>query len=212
MGNKQVSQLSMFDYVIGISIGSIAAEFATELENPERTIIAMVVYALIAFAVSVVTDKSTYARKIITGRPLILFHKGKLYRKNFKKSHIDITDFLTLCRSQGYFDLSKIETAIFENNGSLSILPVETNRPTVPSDFNIEPTQQELLINVILDGKVKNKNLEKSGKNRVWLDKQLSEQGFSSPKEVFLAMVDNINNNLLAYPRETKNKTFDPFE
>ena len=49
MGNKQLSQLSMFDYIIGISIGSIAAEFATELENPERTLIAMIIYAVIAF-------------------------------------------------------------------------------------------------------------------------------------------------------------------
>ena len=78
MGNKQVSQLSMFDYIIGISIGSIAAEFATELENPERTLAAMIVYAVIAYLVSVITGKSTGMRKIIIGRPLILFDKGKL--------------------------------------------------------------------------------------------------------------------------------------
>ena len=68
MGNKQVSQLSMFDYIIGISIGSIAAEFATELENPERSFIALIIYALSAYIVSVVTGKSTKLRKIIIGR------------------------------------------------------------------------------------------------------------------------------------------------
>ena len=89
MGNKQVSQLSMFDYIIGISIGSIAAEFATELENPERTLAAMIVYAVIAYLVSVITGKSTGMRKIIIGRPLILFDKGKLYRSHFKKARLD---------------------------------------------------------------------------------------------------------------------------
>ena len=76
MGNKQVSQLSMFDYIIGISIGSIAAEFATELENPEHSLTAMLVYGGSAYLVSIVTGKSTRLRKLIIGRPLILFDKG----------------------------------------------------------------------------------------------------------------------------------------
>ena len=101
MGNKQISQLSMFDYVIGISIGSIAAEFATELENPERTLVAMIVYAVIAYLVSLVTGKSTHMRKMINGKPLILFDKGKLYRENFKKAKIDLSEFLPHCRNQG---------------------------------------------------------------------------------------------------------------
>lgn len=129
MGNKQISQLSMFDYIIGISIGSIAAEFATELENPERTLVAMIIYAISAYLVSLVTGKSTHMRKIIIGKPLILFDKGKLYRENFKKAKIDISDFLTHCRNQGYFDLSQMQTAVFEYNGSISILPTEANRP-----------------------------------------------------------------------------------
>ncbi|MGN0578192.1 MAG: DUF421 domain-containing protein, partial [Ruminiclostridium sp.] len=101
MGNKQISQMSMFDYIIGISIGSIAAEFATELENPERTLLAMIIYAVIALAVSVFTGKSPRLRKIVNGKPLILFDKGKLYRKNFKKARLDLSDFLTHCRNQG---------------------------------------------------------------------------------------------------------------
>ena len=117
MGNKQVSQLSMFDYIIGISIGSIAAEFSTELENPEHSLTAMLVYGISTYLVSVVTGKSIRLRKMIIGRPLILFHKGKLYRNNLKKARIDISDFLTHCRNRGYFDLSQVRTAIFEYNG-----------------------------------------------------------------------------------------------
>ena len=212
MGNKQVSQLSMFDYIIGISIGSIAAEFATELENPERSLIALIIYALSAYIVSVVTGKSTKVRKIIIGRPLILFDKGKLYRKNFKKARLDLSDFLTHCRNQGYFDLSQIQTAIFEYNGSVSILPAEANRPLEPSDVNMQPVQQEILVNVILDGNINGENLKYTGNNRTWLEKELHLQGYHSVKEIFLGAVNTTDNTLLLYPIEVKNKTVDPFE
>ncbi|MGN0592901.1 MAG: DUF421 domain-containing protein [Ruminococcus sp.] len=212
MGNKQVSQMNMFDYIIGISIGSIAAEFATELENPERTLLAMIIYALSAYLVSLITGKSSRVRKIIIGRPLILFDKGKLYRKNFKKARIDISDFLTHCRSQGYFDLSQIRTAVFEYNGSTSILPAESYRPLTPSDMDMKPVQQEMMVNVILDGNVNEENLKITGNNRVWLEKQLHQQGFHTPEEIFLGTVNTVDNTLSLYAADVPNKTWDPFE
>lgn len=212
MGNKQVSQLSMFDYIIGISIGSIAAEFATELDNPENTLVAMIIYAIIAYAVSLVTGKSTHMRKIIIGRPLILFDNGKLFRKNFKKARIDISDFLTHCRSQGYFDLSQIQTAIFEYNGSISILPADEYRPLEPSDIDINPIQQKILVNVIMDGNINEKNLKQTGNDKIWLKKQLNDQGFHNEKEVFLGLVNTVDNTALLYAANIKNSNIDPFE
>lgn len=211
MGNKQVSQLSMFDYIIGISIGSIAAEFATELENPENSLVAMVIYAVIAFLVSVITSKSITAQKIITGRPLILLDNGKLYRKNFRKARIDINEFLTHCRNQGYFDLSDVQTAVFEYNGAISVLPVETARPLNPSDMQLNPQQQKLIVNVILDGHISEPNLKMTGNNKVWLEKQLHAQGYHSEKEVFLGTVNTVDNTLTLYPLKTEEKSQDPF-
>lgn len=212
MGNKQISQMSMFDYIIGISIGSIAAEFATELENPERTLIAMLIYAVIAFGVSVITGKSTRIRKIINGKPIILFDKGKLYRDNFRKARIDLSDFLTHCRNQGYFDLSQIQTAVFEYNGSISILPIDEYRPLEPSDMNIKPVQQQILVNIILDGKVNEENLKHTGNNDAWLDKQLHSQGFHSAEEIYLGSVNTVDNTLTLYALDVGEKTVDPFE
>ena len=129
MGNKQVSQLSMFDYIIGISIGSIAAEMATELENPENSLAAMIVYGVIAFLVSVISQRSTKVRKVMSGRPLVIMDNGIIYRENLKKARIDLSDFLTQCRTSGYFDLNQIQTAVMEYNGAISFLPV---RPLLP--------------------------------------------------------------------------------
>lgn len=212
MGNKQISQLSMFDYIIGISIGSIAAEFVTELENPEHTLLAMIIYAVSAFLVSLMTSKSTRLRKLISGKPMILYDKGKLYRDNFRKARIDLTDFLTHCRSKGYFDLSQIQTAVFEYNGSVSILPAEKYRPLVPSDMNMEPVQQEVLVNVILDGNVNEVNLKQTGNNLVWLNNQLRVQGYHHPEEIFLGTVNTVDNTIKLYPIKTGSNTKDPFE
>lgn len=212
MGNKQISQLSMFDYIIGISIGSIAAEFATELENPERTLLAMAIYAVSAYLVSLVTNKSTRLRKLISGKPLILFDNGKLYRENFKKARIDLSDFLTHCRSKGYFDLSQIQTAVFEFNGSISILPSDKYRPLVPSDMNLNPVQQKILVNVIIDGNVNEENLRLTGKSMAWLNNQLKFQGFHSPEEIFLAAVNTVDNTIALYASNTGSNKDDPFE
>lgn len=86
MGSKQVSQLNMFDYIVGISIGSIAAEMATELDTPINSLTAMIVYGLIAAAVSLISQKSVGARKVLTGKPLILLNNGKFNRENMKKN------------------------------------------------------------------------------------------------------------------------------
>ncbi|MGN1349300.1 MAG: DUF421 domain-containing protein, partial [Acutalibacteraceae bacterium] len=137
MGHKQLAQLDVFDYVNGITIGSIAAEMATELEAPLKPFIALVVYALIAVALSIISNKFPASRKIIVGHPIILLDKDKLYRKNFKKAKLDLNEFLCLCRGQGYFDINQIETAVFEHNGSLSILPKAGNKPLTPDDMKV---------------------------------------------------------------------------
>ena len=151
-------------------------------------------------------------RKLLIGRPLILFDNGKLYRENLKKARIDISDFLTHCRNQGYFDLSKLRTAVFEYNGSLSLLPVDTDRPLTPSDVQLEPTQEEIMVNVILDGHINDVNLKKAGFERIWLDKQLHKQGYKNAKEVFLGMADTVKKTLQLYPMDVKEQNADPFE
>ena len=79
MGHRQVSQLDFFDYITGITIGSIAAELATELETPWKPAIAMVVYGTIAFLLNIITSKFPRTRKYINGSPAILMSGGKLY-------------------------------------------------------------------------------------------------------------------------------------
>ena len=151
MGHKQVSQLDFFDYVSGITIGSIGAELATELEEPVKPLIALAVYGGVSLALNLLAHKFPKTRKYINGTPTILMNGGILYHKNLKKAKLDLSEFMLLCREQGYFDLDEIQTAIFEHNGKLSVLPRSANRPVTPQDLNLAVKAMHIGIEVIMD-------------------------------------------------------------
>lgn len=211
MGYRQMSELSMFDYINGITIGSIAAEMATSLEESfVEPLTAMVVYGVITTLLSYISSKSIKARKIITGKALILMDKGTIYEKNLSKAKIDINELLTQCRINGYFDISKVQTAILEDNGKISFLPVETDRPVTPTDLNLEPKQEMLSANVVIDGKIMWDNLRHSGKDEKWLMNQLKANGANDVSEVILATCTD-DNKLNVFVKTGKQMNMDIF-
>ncbi len=199
MGYRQMSELSMFDYINGITIGSIAAEMATALEDGiTKTLTAMIVYAVFSILLSYISTKSMIGRRIIAGRPVILMNNGVIYEKNLKKSKIDISEFMVQCRVSGYFDISKIQTAILEDNGKISFLPKSEERPITPNDLGMKPKSENMVANLIIDGKLMEQNLKHSGKDIKWLNNQLAAFGVNDVKEVLLATCD-LENNVTVY-------------
>jgi len=199
MGHKQIAQLDFFDYISGITIGSIAAELATELEKPWKPLIAIIIYGCVSVLLSLITNKIARSRKYVNGTPTIIMDNGKLYRENLKKAKIDISEFMVLCRQEGYFHLDTIQTAVFEHNGHLSILPVSSERPIVPSDLNIKMPTDAIDIEIIMDGRILEDNLKRAGLDMNWLNKQLKERGYKNAKEIFLGICDK-NKKLSVYP------------
>lgn len=206
MGHRQVSQLSMFDYINGITIGSIAAEMATGLDGEWfKPLTAMVVYALSATCLSFLSDKSYRFRRLLSGRPIVLLHKGELYKENFQEARLDLEEFLTQCRIQGFFDISQLESAILETNGHISFLPLSKYRPMNPDDCNLTPAPDTLVSNLIIDGNLMKDNLKKTGNDEKWLSNQLNANNVSNVSEVFLAICDN-ENQITVYPKKIKEK------
>lgn len=202
MGHKQVAQLDFFDYVSGITIGSIGAELATELEQPEKPLIALGIYGLASLALNLVAHKIPKTRKYINGTPTILMNDGKLYRKNLKQAKLDLSEFMLLCREQGYFDLDEIQTAVFEHNGKLSILPNAANRPATPEDLKITAKTTHIGVEIIMEGRVMGENLSRIGRDANWLTKQLKTQGYTDAKEIFLGVYRSEEDVLTLYPNE----------
>ena len=202
MGHKQVSQLDFFDYVSGITIGSIGAELATELEQPYQPLIALCVWGGASLILNLLAHKLPRTRKYINGTPTILMNEGKLYRKNLKKAKLDLSEFMLLCREQGYFDLEEIQLAVFEHNGKLSILPRAAHRPATPEDLKITAKSTHIGVELILDGRVMGENLVRIGRDFHWLGQQLRLQGHTSEKEILLGIYRPEENKLTLYENE----------
>lgn len=206
-GNREISQLTMFDYIIGITIGSIAAEMATSLEdNFVEPLTALIVYGITTVIISLITSKSIKSRRIISGESKILYDNGVLYKGNFKDAKFDLSEFLMECRYMGFFNLSDIQTALLEANGKISIIPVSTKRPLNLEDMNITPKQEKIIYNVILDGEVMKENLKNTGNTEEWLQKQIRKQGFNDFSEIFLGTCDSDNKLSLYANNNVKNK------
>ena len=201
IGRKQISQLNFLDYIAGITIGSIAAELATDLENMWKPLIALAVYALLTWAMSLIGLVFGRSRKFLDGTPTIIMENGKLYRSNMKKAKLDLSEFMVMCREQGYFNLSDIHTAVFEYNGKLTILPVSLKRPVTPEDMKLLPDQEKLCSEVIMDGRIMDENLSRMGLNSAWLERQLRAQGVRDAKSVFLGVCD-AQKKLTLYPMD----------
>lgn len=191
LGKKQVSQLSLFDYVIGISIGNFSAEMSINLQSQILNgIVAVVIFGLIAYLISIGTMKSIWLRRYFMGTPTVLIQNGKLLEKGLKKVKFDINDLLEECRGNGYFDLTEIKYAVMEANGKVSFLPFEQNTPVTIKDMNLKKEKTGLCANVIIDSKIMTNNLRNIGKSKEWLYQELKKQGYKKLDSILLATVD----------------------
>ncbi len=191
LGNRTIASMSMYDYINSIAIGSIAAQLSISTDKKIiHNVIAMIVYGLFTYLCCIGTDKSKIIRNLLVGHPIVLVEKGKIYKKNFTKAHLDMDEFLTMLRPMGYFDLSKVDTVIFETNGELSVIPIASEKPVTAMDLSLHPKQEALVANVMMDGKVLKDNLKRMGKDETWLVKQIAKYKINKVEDIFLATLD----------------------
>lgn len=192
LGKKQINQLNMFDYVIGISIGNVVAEMTVNKEvNFFDGIIVMAIYSLLSLIVSFITIKSIKFRKIISGTPTILMENGKLIRNGLKKVKIDVNEFLEEARTCGYFDISELEYAIMETNGKISFLSKNKYTSVTKDDLNLKNSYKGPSIELIIDGAIIDNNLKKINKNRSWLITRLNNMNHKDIKKMLLVIIDS---------------------
>lgn len=201
MGRKQVSQLNLYDYVVGITIGSVAAEIATNLESKFwHGLIVMAVYTLVSILISHFTAKNLKLRRFVVGVPIIIIEDGKILEKMLEKAKIDLSDLLQEARNNGYFDISEIEFAIMEANGKISFLPKSKYTPLTPSDMKIKTTYKGLCANLVLDGNIMSNNLKVINKSDKWLLTRLEKEGYQNIKDLLLVTCDT-NEKLTVYKK-----------
>lgn len=190
-GARQISELTFYDYIVGISIGSIAAMAVERDINMVDMAVSMVVFGGFAVLFAFLTTKSMTLRKLFSGTPSIMIYNGKIIEKALKKNNYDINDLLLNCRLQGYFKTEDIAFAILETNGQLSVMPKADKAPLTPYDMAMKPESAALEYNLIIDGNIMNDNLKSYGKDEQWLKTQLKEQNVKNVGEVLLGVGDS---------------------
>lgn len=191
MGKKQVSQLSMFDYIIGITIGSVVADISLDIEkNFIAGLICLLIYGISDIIVSILCLKSIKLRNFFNTKEVSLIEAGKIIKENMNKNKITINTLQTQSRLNGYFDLEEINNAILEPNGMISFEPKEESKPTTKKDIGFNPKNKGLVYNLIIDGEIIKDNLVHTKKSEKWLCHELKILG-KSQKDILLLTIDN---------------------
>jgi len=191
LGKQQISQLTFFDYVLGITIGSIAAELTANLANrawPQW--VGLLCWAALGYLMELITMKWRYAAKYIEGEPTIVIMNGKIMENALRKMQYRVSDIMELLRNKDVFDLNQVDFAIIEPNGQLSVLKKAEYEPLTAKDMKINKKSSGISTELIYDGILIEENLQQLNKNKKWLINQLKEQGIKDVSEVFLATLN----------------------
>ena len=195
LGKKQIAQLEFIDYVVGISLGSIAAEWAFSDDRPfYYYAVAMAIFFILAFLIAIIGRKNSFLKRLFKGKPMTLIYEGKILSKNLDKNKIDVNDLLSMLREKGYFDPNDVAYAIFETSGQLSVLPKGNQKPVVIEDIDTEKLKQASLTDIlVVDGVISGSGLREIGKTTDWLFKELQINDEDELKNIILATYDDEN-------------------
>ncbi|MGI5849648.1 MAG: DUF421 domain-containing protein [Christensenellales bacterium] len=209
MGKKQLSQLTFFDYAVGISIGSIAATFAVDSSiNYVKGITGLIIYSLFPIVLSLISLKNYKAKKLLDGKPTILIQNGQIVEKNLKKIKMTVNDVLEECRLKNAFNVADVEFAILETAGKVSIQMKPENQPLTPKDMNVQKAYRGLCLNAIVDGEILEDHLKMVGKDRQWIIDMLNKQNIPDYRDVILGYIDS--NNVLVIQKRNNIDPFNP--
>ena len=188
LGKQQVSQLTFFDYVVGITIGSTASSLTTDLTSrawPHW--VGLLTWTSLCFILQLITIKSKTAEKYLDGQPTIIISNGKILEKSMKKVRYTIGDLLAQLRDKGIFDLDTVAFAVLEKDGQLSILKKSECDFITPKDLKLKIPPASIDYEVIYDGSIVQDNLTTINRSEKWLMHKLNKQGINDTSEVFLA-------------------------
>lgn len=205
IGKKLLSQMTFFDFVIGITIGTIGGAFVTTEVKGFYVLLSPVVLTLAVVLTGYISLKSVPARKLIEGEPMIVIQNGKIYEENMRKIRYHLDDLLMQLRVKGVFDLSEVEFAILEPHGQLSVLKKSQNLPLTPKDLGLASQYKGISSEIIRDGKIVEQNLRQNRLSHEWLYNQLSSKKINKIEDVFLATLDTSGNLYIDTRRDNLN-------
>jgi uncharacterized membrane protein YcaP (DUF421 family) len=194
LGKKQISQLTFFEYIFGITLGELAGFMSTDIKaNYLHGIVALVTWFVFAYLFEVLTMKSITFRNLFEGKGTVMIKDGKVLENNLKKERLTGEELMESLRKKGVFNLADVEFALLETSGDLTVLVKRENQPLTPKSLGLKIAPQQAPQMVINDGEIMDEPLATIGFTREWLKTELVKQGIST-ENVFLGQLDAIGN------------------
>ena len=198
MGRKQISQLTYFDYVVGITIGSIASVASLDKSvNMYEGLFCIIIWSVLTILISEITLKNIKLRLFIDSEPLLIIDKGKVIYKNMKKARYNIGDLLMQLRVKDIFYITDVEIAILEPDGKLSVLKKSEYTTLTIEDMNIKKPKTGMMVDLILDGNILSSHLQQIQKDENRVIEQLKARNINNIKDVVLQVYKQMNRYIL---------------
>lgn len=177
LGKKQLSELTFFNYITGVTIGSLAANTIINTSSQYlNEMIKLIWWILLTIFVTLISLKSSRVRVLLEGEPIMVIKNGKIVEEALKSTKINLDDLSMLLRSKDIFSITEVDYAILESNGELSILKKQENQKT--------QNRLYMPIEIIIDGNLVYRNLKELNIDKTWIYKELKNQGINSIEEV----------------------------
>lgn len=192
---EQLGQLTFYEYITGITIGSLAADMAIySMVSPLLIMMSLLVFSALTWLSGWISLKSRVARKLLEGEPTIVMQNGKIMEENMSRIRYNVDDLLVQLRNKDVFNPADVEFAILEPHGQLSVLLKSSKKPVTREDMQV-PTQYEgICSELIMDGEIIYQNLQQNSLDEAWLINELKKQGINSPENIMLASLDTSGN------------------
>ncbi|CAM4271195.1 MULTISPECIES: DUF421 domain-containing protein [Paenibacillus] len=192
LGKQQMGNLTYFDYINGITIGSIAGTFATDLSSKAWIhFVALTIFTIITIIFQYITLKNRTISKLMDSDPTLIIQNGKILEQNLSKMRVKFDELTMMLRQKDVFDITTLDYAILEPDGSLSVVLKPENQPVTAKDMHMHPPKSKLMTEIIIDGLLIKQNLEERHKDINWLSEQLKKQKITIQDIAFAAILPN---------------------
>ncbi len=191
MGKRQLGELELSELVVAVLISNIAAHPLQDIGIPLMNgLLPIAILLSCEILISWLSLKSDVLRRLLFGKPSILIDHGQIRQKEMKKNRFSLDELTEALRKKGITDLSSVQLAILETDGTLNVLPYTSQSPVTPAQLHLAAEERGMPVTLISDGKAEAANLQILGKDQVWLKEKLKEFGMEAPNQVYLMTID----------------------
>jgi uncharacterized membrane protein YcaP (DUF421 family) len=191
LGKQQISELTFFDYVNGITIGSIAGTMSTDTTSTAfHHFLGLTTWAGLTLLIHLIGIRVRLFDRLVGGEPTVVIHNGKILEDNMRKLRYPYIELMEQLRQANAWNIGDVEFAVYEQSGKLSVLLKSQKRPVTPHDLDVPTEYEGIETELITDGKIIEQNLAELGKDRIWLMTELEKQGIKNIEEVAFASLN----------------------